>query len=47
MVISLYVDDLIFTGNSLEILNEFKLSMMKEFEMTNLGDLHHFLGIEV
>jgi hypothetical protein len=47
MVVSLYVDDLIFTGNDLELLNGFKLSMMKEFEMTDLGKLHHFLGIEV
>ncbi|XP_061989507.1 uncharacterized mitochondrial protein AtMg00810-like [Rosa rugosa] len=47
MVVSVYVDDLIFIGNSLEMLNEFKLSMMKEFEMTDLGELHHFLGIEV
>ncbi|XP_070682896.1 uncharacterized mitochondrial protein AtMg00810-like [Malus domestica] len=47
MVVSLYVDDLIFTGNDLELLNGFKLFMMKEFEMTNLGKLHHFLGIEV
>jgi hypothetical protein len=47
MVISLYVDDLVFTGNDLEMLHEFKLSMMKEFEMTDMGELHHFLGIEV
>lgn len=31
----------------MEILNEFKLSMLKDYEMTDLGDLHHFLGIEV
>ena len=47
MVVSLYVDDLIFTGNDLELLNGLKLSMMNEFEMTDLGKLHHFLGIEV
>ncbi|CAL2260415.1 unnamed protein product [Prunus armeniaca] len=47
MIVSLYVDDLIFTGNNLDMLNEFKLSMMREFEMTDLGELHHFLGIEV
>jgi len=47
MVVSLYVDDLIFTGNDVKMLNEFKYSMMAEFEMTDLGELHHFLGIEV
>ncbi|CAL8157460.1 unnamed protein product [Prunus armeniaca] len=47
MIVSLYVDDMIFTGNNLDMLNEFKLSMMREFEMTDLGELHHFLGIEV
>ena len=44
---SLYVDDLILTRGDMEMLNKFKKSMMKEFEMTDLGELHHFLGIEV
>lgn len=47
MVVSLYVDDLIFTGNDMEMLNDFKASMKQEFDMTDLGELHHFLGIEV
>ena len=47
IIVSLYVDDLIFTGNNLNLLNEFRASMKKEFEMTDLGELHHFLGIEV
>ena len=47
LVVSLYVDDLIFTGNNLDLLDEFKLSMMKDFEMTDLGELYYFLGIEV
>lgn len=47
MVVSLYVDDLIFIGNRSEMLDDFKLSMMQEFEMTDMGKLHHFLGIEV
>ncbi|KAL8128006.1 hypothetical protein AgCh_014799 [Apium graveolens] len=46
MAVSLYVDDLIFTGNDVKMLNEFKHSMMAEFKMTDLGELHHFLGIE-
>ena len=47
MVVSLYVDDLIFTGNDVKMLKEFQHSMMAEFKMTDLGELHHFLGIEV
>ena len=47
MAVSLYVDDLIFTGNDEKMLSEFKHSMMAEFRMTDLGELHHFLGIEV
>ncbi|KAL8128004.1 hypothetical protein AgCh_014797 [Apium graveolens] len=46
MAVSLYVDDRIFTGNDVKMLNEFKHSMMAEFKMTDLGELHHFLGIE-
>ena len=45
MIVCLYVDDMIFTGD-LE-LDEFKAAMMKEFEMTDLGLMKYFLGIEV
>ncbi|XP_051135426.1 uncharacterized mitochondrial protein AtMg00810-like [Andrographis paniculata] len=47
MIVSLYVDDLIFTGNDLKTLENFKAAIMKEFEMSHLGELHHFLGIKV
>ena len=45
LIVCLYVDDMIFTGD-LEI-DEFKAAMMKEFEMTDLGLMKYFLGIEV
>ena len=45
LIVCLYVDDMIFRGD-LEI-NEFKATMMKEFEMKNLGLMKYFLGIEV
>lgn len=44
---SLYVDDLIFTGNDESMLHEFKSSMMREFDMTDLGKMRYFLGVEV
>ena len=47
LIVSLYVDDLIYTGNNLEMMKEFKEDMMKTFEMTDLGLMNYFLGIEV
>lgn len=47
MIVSVYVDDLLFTGNDDELLEEFKCSMKKEFDMNDLGKMRYFLGIEV
>lgn len=47
LVVSLYVDDLILTGNDLEMCVEFKSSMQNEFEMTDMGKMKFFLGVEV
>lgn len=47
LVVSLYVDDLIFTGSNEIICTEFKSSMQKEFEMTDMGKMKFFLGVEV
>lgn len=47
LIVSLYVDDLIYTGNNMSMIAEFKEDMMKTFEMTDLGLMHYFLGIEV
>lgn len=35
LVVSLYVDDLIFTGNNRSMCDEFKNSMMLEFDMSD------------
>jgi transposase InsO family protein len=45
LIVCLYVDDMIYTGN-LE-LTDFKHAMQSEFEMTDLGIMKYFLGIEV
>ena len=45
-IIYLYVDDLLVTGNSLQNLSKFKELMTKEFEMSYMGKLSYFLGIE-
>jgi len=47
LMVSLYVDDLLFTGNDELMCVEFKASMQKEFEMTDMGKMKFFLGVEV
>ena len=47
LIVSLYVDDLIFTGNDELMFTEFKSFMKHEFDMTNLGKIRYFLGLEV
>ena len=47
LVVCLYVDDMIYMGSSESIVAEFKDCMMKKFEMSDLGLLHYFLGLEV
>ena len=47
LIVSLYVDDLIFTGNDEYMFAEFKNSMMLEFDMIDLGKMRYFLGIEI
>ena len=47
LLVALYVDDLFFMGNNEEMIKEFKKEMTQEFEMTDLGLMRFFLGIEV
>ena len=47
ILVALYVDNLIFSGNNDEMIEEFKSTMTREFEMTDLGLLKFFLGLEV
>lgn len=47
LITCLYVDTLIFTGNYRDMLENLKESMMIEFDMSDLGKMHYFLGIEV
>ena len=43
----LYVDDIILTASSQKFLDHIVSLLRSEFSMTNLGLLHHFLGIAV
>ena len=47
MLVCLYVDDLIFTGNNVKMFEEFKKVMAQEFEMTDIGLMSYYLEIEV
>ena len=47
LIVSLYVDNLLFTGNDESMFTEFKNSIMLEFDMTDLGKMKYFLGLEV
>ncbi|KAI5348811.1 hypothetical protein L3X38_001698 [Prunus dulcis] len=47
LIVSIYVDDIVYTGNCQPMLEEFKQDMMVKYEMTDLGLLHHFLGMGV
>jgi len=47
LLVCLYVDDLIFTKNNVRMIQEFKDSMIREFEMTDIGIMSYYLGIEV
>lgn len=47
LIVSVYVDDLIYTGDEDIMIGEFKESMMKEFDMSDLGKMRLFIGIEV
>ncbi|KAG6477232.1 hypothetical protein ZIOFF_066484 [Zingiber officinale] len=47
ILVGVYVDDLIVTGSSTEKINKFKQQMMTKFEMSDLGLLSYYLGIEV
>ncbi|XP_021606554.1 uncharacterized mitochondrial protein AtMg00810-like [Manihot esculenta] len=46
-IVSIYVDDLLITGSKQELIDCFKAEMFKEFEMTDLGLMSYFLGLEV
>jgi len=43
----LYVDDIVLTASSQQLLQRVVSSLQQEFAMKNLGQLHHFLGVTV
>ncbi|KAI5337554.1 hypothetical protein L3X38_016825 [Prunus dulcis] len=47
IIVSLYVDDIVYIGINPQMLQEFRKYMMKHYEMTDLGLSHHFLGMGI
>lgn len=47
VILCVYVDDLLFTGNSERLFTKFKQDMFQEFDMTDNGLMTYFLGIQV
>lgn len=47
LIIGVYVDDLLVTGKNLSNIVKFKGEMSREFDMSDLGKLSYYLGLEV
>ena len=46
LIIILYVDDLILTGDE-QLIRSCKEDLAREFEMKDMGLMHYFLGLEI
>ena len=47
LIIFLYVDDLLITGSTVACISVIKTALHNAFEMSNLGLLKQFLGLEI
>ena len=47
IILVLYVDDLILTGSDPKLITHVKSSLTQNFEMSDLGHLYYFLGLQV
>jgi hypothetical protein len=47
LLVQIYVDDIIFGDSSHELVSSFQEMMEKEFQMSMIGELTFFLGIQV
>jgi hypothetical protein len=47
LIVQVYVDDIIFGGSSHSLVTRFAEDMSKEFEMSMMGELQFFLGLQI
>jgi len=47
LIVSLYVDDFVITGNNVDLILGLKKQLDNTFEMTDLLLLHFFMGIQI
>jgi hypothetical protein len=47
LIVQVYVDDIVFGGSSNFLVARFAFDMSKEFEMSMMGELQFFLGLQI
>jgi hypothetical protein len=47
LLVQIYVDDIIFGGSSYTLVAKFSDTMSREFEMSMMGELTFFLGLQI
>ena len=47
LLVQVYVDDIIFGSSNMAMCNEFEKVMKSKFEMSAMGELKFFLGLQV
>ncbi|WVZ76650.1 hypothetical protein U9M48_024606 [Paspalum notatum var. saurae] len=47
LIVQIYVDDIIFSGSSHALVSSFTEQMSREFEMSLMGELQFFLGLQI
>jgi hypothetical protein len=47
MLFCWYVDDIVIAGSDLEEVKMVKADFKRRFEMKDLGELHHYLGMTI
>ena len=47
LIVQIYVDDIIFGTTNVSLCEEFAKSMHSEFEMSMMGELNFFLGLQI
>jgi hypothetical protein len=47
LIVAIYVDDLLLVGNSMDVINDFKLFLNEEYKMKDLGEAKFILGIKI